>query len=67
MGRLRINQYAKYVDDAARYHIAEAFVMEKVKQSSNLLQELSSYYETIDYSRVAKDIADRTTRLPDGH
>jgi CRISPR-associated protein Cas1 len=34
--------------------------MEKVKHTTNLLQELSSYYDTIDYDSVAKDIAART-------
>lgn len=60
-GKLRINQYAKYLDDKARYDIALKMVKEKVSKSLSLLSQLSKYYEEIDLSKVEEAFADEYT------
>jgi CRISPR-associated protein Cas1 len=55
-GRLRTKQYAKYSDDDARYMIAFKIIEEKVRQSHNLLKELSPYYQGIDLEAFEKAI-----------
>lgn len=55
-GKLRTKQYAKYSDDNARYEIACKIINEKVRQSHNLLKELSRYYQGIDIEAFEKAI-----------
>jgi CRISPR-associated protein Cas1 len=53
-GKLRINQYAKYMDNKTRYEIASKIVDEKINKSYNLLSELSKYYEELDIEAIEK-------------
>jgi CRISPR-associated protein Cas1 len=55
-GKLRAKQYARYCDDNTRYDIAYHIIEEKVRQSHNLLKELSRYYEGIDIMAFEKAI-----------
>ena len=50
--RLRLRQYEIYQNDEKRYGIAYPIVKEKVKQSINLLNELSKYYKEIDANTI---------------
>jgi CRISP-associated protein Cas1 len=50
--KLRLCQYKAYLDQDKRYYIAHAIVKEKIKQSLNLLRELSKYYAGIDIKKV---------------
>ena len=52
IGKLRVKQYAKYLDSKARYNIASTIIEEKIKLSLNLLQELAKYHECIDIHNV---------------
>ncbi|CAJ35533.1 CRISPR-associated endonuclease Cas1 [Methanocella arvoryzae] len=52
VGKLRVKQYAKYLDPTTRYNIAYQIIKEKVKKSCNLLTELSDYYEELDKSEI---------------
>lgn len=54
VGKLRVKQYAKYLDTNARYNIASIIIEEKIKLSLNLLQELSLYHECIDINKIEK-------------
>ena len=53
-GKLRIKQYQKYLDSEARFEIALKIVQAKVEHSLNLLEELSRFYESIDFSKIRK-------------
>ncbi|MDH3203137.1 MAG: CRISPR-associated endonuclease Cas1 [Nitrosopumilus sp.] len=55
-GKLRIKQYQKYLDDADRFEIALKIVQAKVEQSLNLLEELSKYYESVDFVKIRKSV-----------
>jgi len=55
-GKLRIKQYQKYLDSQMRFEIALKIVQVKVKQSLNLLEELSEFYESIDIVGIRKSI-----------
>jgi CRISPR-associated protein Cas1 len=50
--KLRLKQYEAYQDSKRRYSVAYPIVKEKIKQSVNLLNELSKYYNTVDASKV---------------
>ena len=50
--KLRLRQYEIYQNDEKRYGIAYPIVEEKVKQSINLLNELSKYYSEIDANTI---------------
>lgn len=52
IGKLRVKQYAKYLDSKARYQIASIIIEEKIKLSLKLLQELAQYHECIDIDNV---------------
>jgi CRISP-associated protein Cas1 len=56
-GRLRVMQYRKYVDSAARYEIAAKIVSQKITNSYNLLKELSRYYDILDVKSIEKTFA----------
>lgn len=51
-GKLKIRQYEAYLDVIKRQYIAESIIKEKVRQSQNLLNELSKYYQEIDYKKI---------------
>ena len=51
-GKLKIRQYEAYLDGRKRMYIAESIIKEKVRQSQNILKELSKYYHEIDYKRI---------------
>ena len=53
-GKLRVNQYAKYLDSKARYDIASKIIEEKVNKSLNFFSELSKYHECIDIDSIKK-------------
>lgn len=53
-GKLRVNQYAKYIEDKTRYGIASKIVGEKINKSYNLLSELSNYYEELNMEAIDK-------------
>jgi CRISPR-associated protein Cas1 len=53
-GKLRIKQYQKYLDDTNRFEIALKIVQAKVEQSLNLLEQLSKYYESVDFVKIRK-------------
>ena len=53
-GKLRVKQYQKYLDDTDRFEIALKIVQTKVEQSLNLLEQLSKYYESVDFVKIRK-------------
>ena len=53
-GKLRVKQYQKYLDSTDRFEIALKIVQTKVEQSLNLLEELSRFYESIDFVKIRK-------------
>ena len=53
-GKLRIKQYQKYLDSTNRFEIALKIVQTKVEQSLNLLEELSRFYESVDFVKIRK-------------
>ena len=53
--KLRLKQYEIYRDETRRYNIAYPIVKEKVKQSINLLTELSRYYKEIDAHTISTE------------
>ncbi|MGI0012623.1 MAG: CRISPR-associated endonuclease Cas1 [Nitrososphaera sp.] len=53
-GKLRVNQYSKYLDGRSRYAIADELVNQKIEHTLNLLRELSRYYPEIDVAKVEK-------------
>ena len=53
--KLRLRQYEIYQDEERRYGIAYPIVKEKVKQSINLLNELSKYYKEIDADTISSE------------
>ncbi len=53
-GKLRIKQYQKYLDDTDRFEIALKIVQTKVRHSLNLLEELSRFYESVDFVKIRK-------------
>ncbi|SHO47630.1 CRISPR-associated endonuclease Cas1 [Nitrosotalea sinensis] len=52
LGKLRIKQYQKHLDDAARFQIALELVNSKISSSVNLIRELSRFYDVIQYNLV---------------
>ena len=53
--KLRLRQYEIYQDSKRRYGVAYPIVKEKVKQSINLLTELSKYYKEIDVNTMSAE------------
>jgi CRISPR-associated protein Cas1 len=53
-GKLRIKQYQKYLDSTDRFEIALKMVQTKVEQSLNMLEELSRFYESVDFVKIRK-------------
>ena len=53
-GKLRIKQYQKYLDSADRFEISLKIVQAKVEHSMNLLEELSRFYESVDFTKIRK-------------
>ena len=53
-GKLRVKQYQKYLDSTDRFEIALKIVQTKVEQSMNLLEELSKFYESVDFVKIRK-------------
>jgi len=53
-GKLRVKQYQKYLDSHDRFEIALKIVQTKVEQSLNLLEELSKFYESVDFVKIRK-------------
>ncbi|MDH3313953.1 MAG: CRISPR-associated endonuclease Cas1 [Nitrosopumilus sp.] len=53
-GKLRIKQYQKYLDSIDRFEIALKMVQTKVEHSLNLLEELSRFYESVDFTKIRK-------------
>lgn len=57
-GKLRIYQYQKYIDNNFRFNIANNIINNKIKQSLNLLKELSRFYNVINIINFKKTIND---------
>ncbi len=57
-GQLRIKQFEKYLDGKERINIAEKIVMEKVKNSLNLLKNLSKFYMEIDFKGIENNFSE---------
>ncbi|QMU55027.1 MAG: CRISPR-associated endonuclease Cas1 [Nitrosopumilus sp.] len=53
-GKLRVKQYQKYLDSTDRFEIALKIVQVKVEQSLNLLEELSRFYESVEFTKIRK-------------
>ena len=53
-GKLRIKQHQKYLDSETRFEIAFKIVQTKIKHSLNLLEELSKFYESVDFTKIKK-------------
>jgi len=53
-GKLRIKQYQKYLDSTDRFEIALKIVQIKVEHSLNMLEELSRFYESINFVKIQK-------------
>jgi len=53
--KLRLKQYEIYQDEKRRYDIAYPIVKEKIKQSINLLNELSRYYNTVGINKIKSE------------
>ncbi len=53
-GKLRVKQYQKYLDSTNRFEIALKIVQTKVEHSLNLLEELSKFYESVDFVKIKK-------------
>ncbi|MCH9657473.1 CRISPR-associated endonuclease Cas1 [archaeon] len=53
-GKLRVKQYQKYLDSTERFEIALKIVQTKVEHSLNLLEELSRFYESVDFVKIRK-------------
>ena len=57
-GKLRINQYRKYLDSNIRFEIARKIVDCKVEKSLELLSVFSEYYDFIEIYKIKKIIDD---------
>ena len=55
-GKLRVKQYQKYLDSTDRFEIALKIVQAKVEHSLNLLEELSRFYESIEFAKIRKSV-----------
>ena len=53
-GKLRVKQYQKYLDGTDRFEIALKIVQVKIGHSLNLLEELSKFYESVDFVKIRK-------------
>lgn len=53
-GQLRLAQYQTFLDGPRRLQIANAFVLEKVRKSIDLLRFLKRRYTTVDLRRIEK-------------
>lgn len=51
-GRLRILEYAKFLDANARFAIAFEIVLYKIMHSQHLFEELARYYKEIDVAEI---------------
>lgn len=61
-GKLRINQYLKYLDPKMRFNIAYKLINAKINHSINLIKELSRYHAAIDlelFNRLIKEQQDQ--------
>lgn len=55
-GKLRVMQYAKYLDAAARLGIASEIVKHKIAHTKNMLRELARYYREADIAETDRAI-----------
>ena len=55
-GRLRVTQYQKYLDNEFRFRVAVSIVNNKIKNSLNLLKELSRFYDVVNVLNYKKTI-----------
>ena len=53
-GKLRINQYKKYLDQESRLYIASEFVRIKIEKSVELLDELSLFHSGVNNDEIRK-------------
>jgi len=56
-GNLKLRQFEAYLDKETRQYVAKILIKEKVKQSFNLLKELSKYYKEIDLKKLELSLA----------
>lgn len=52
IGKLRVAQYQKYLDNTIRFKIAIEFVNSKISSANNLLEELARFYSTLDPNQI---------------
>ena len=62
-GKLRVNQYKKYLDGDSRFEIARKIVECKVEKSLELLSIFSEFYDFIDIYKIKKIIYDERNFL----
>ncbi len=51
-GKLKLDQYKAYLDDAWRYKIALSIIESKVESELEFLEELSAYYTVLDKEHI---------------
>lgn len=59
-GKLRIKQYERYLDNDFRFKIALGIVNSKVSSSLNLIEELSQFYDVINFDLVKRQFTNET-------
>jgi CRISPR-associated protein Cas1 len=56
IGKIRIKQYEKYLDNNFRFDVSLKIVNSKTVSSINLLEELSRFYHEIDIEYLSKSV-----------
>lgn len=55
IGKVRVKQYQKYLDDEFRFKIAFEIVNSKISSSLNLIKELSRFYNVLNFNKFNND------------
>lgn len=58
IGKVRVKQYQKYLDDEFRVKIALEIVNSKISSSLNLIKELSRFYDVLNFNKFNKQFDD---------
>lgn len=58
IGKVRVKQYQKYLDDEFRLKIAFDIVNSKITSSLNLIKELSRFYNVLNFNKFNKQFND---------
>src|ERR1051326_2071560 len=54
IGKVRVKQYQKYLDDEFRFKIAFEIINSKIASSLNLIKELSKFYNVLNFNKFDK-------------